>query len=177
MERLIAALREEQCVLFEKSKNLFDYTNLANRFHVFINKNIAGDVRDERDLGALSAIIENPLLKDESMALSYHAKTFFYNILSVYYGRNGDTEKELYYTNRLVELIEKNIVKERGRNFNYIIALINLLVVQKSLMDYRGFYYTLNKLKNIKDYIPNELTEWDRALIFCFADKEELMVN
>lgn len=128
--------------------------NINEQYHILYNDMFmftkkTGSIRDEKDLGRLNEIIKNPLLQNESNAVSFDAKFKYYTILGHYYRITGDNESWIKYRHRLVKLMEsgKKYIKENPRS--YIMALNNYLNACILTKNFGDFDKTLDRLKKI----------------------------
>lgn len=135
----------EETTALDKQKNLAEYRNLYNRL-VVLNRKVK-EARTEEELKQFSAIIDNPLLQDPNLALSFEAKLLFYVTNLLFAHAKGDDEQTYYYASKQLELLESNPSQISQRPKTYISALNNILLSQVHLHKYDGFHDILKKLR------------------------------
>lgn len=112
-------------------KNL-NHITLNEEYHILYNEMFlftkeTGSVRNQNDLEKLNRIIDHPLLKDGSLAVTFDAKFKYNNIMGHYYRIMNDNDKWLHFRRELLQLMEsdKKYIRENPRS--YILALNNYL--------------------------------------------------
>ncbi|MBX7043995.1 MAG: hypothetical protein K1X85_13950 [Ignavibacteria bacterium] len=130
----------------EEINNINEYWRLATE--VFLLRKKKGEIRNKEDLKRFNQIIKHPLMQDESSALTFLSKTFYYNTKGLYYLTNKDFQNLYLYCGKLVKHIESNeyLFKED----NYVSALYNLLLVQIELRKFGEAFKTITKLRGIE---------------------------
>lgn len=130
----------------EEIYNINEYWKLATE--VFLLRKKKGEIRNKEDLRKFNQIIKHPLMQDESSALTFLSKTFYYNTKGLYYLTNKDYMNLYKYCGKLVKHIESNefLFKED----NYVSALYNLLLVQIELRRFDEALKTIAKLRSIE---------------------------
>ena len=129
----------------EEINNINEYWKLATE--LFLLRKKKGEIRNKEDLKKFNQIIKNPLLKDESKAITFLSKTFYYNTLGLYYLTNKDYHNLNKYCLKLVSHLESN--PDLFKEDNYVSALYNLLLVQIELKNFEGALGTISKLRSI----------------------------
>ncbi len=108
------------------------------------------DTEGNEQLKILSEIIKDPLMGDESMALSYEAKTIFYKIQIANATVNRDATAIGKWNERLIKHLEsKNKLLQYSLD-TYITALHSLAETQLQLEDFDAFKQSIDCLKNLK---------------------------
>jgi hypothetical protein len=130
----------------DEINNINEYWKLATE--VFLLRKKKGEIRNKEDLKRFNQIIKHPLMQDESSALTFLSKTFYYNTKGLYYLTNKDYESLYRYCAKLVKHLESNqyLFKED----NYVSALYNLLLVEIELRRFNEALKTIGKLRDIK---------------------------
>lgn len=148
------------------------YHLLYNDMFMFTKK--TGTIRDEKDLGRLNEIVKNPLLQNESNAVSFDAKFKYYTILGHYYRITGDNASWIKFRYELVKLMEsgKKYIKENPRS--YVMALNNYLNACIYTKRFNDFNQTLDKLKKFtKQYQDKkEFFELQTRVFLLISDLE-----
>lgn len=153
--------------------------NINEQYHILYNDMFmftkkTGSIRDEKDLGRLNEIIKNPLLQNESNAVSFDAKFKYYTILGHYYRITGDNESWIKYRHRLVKLMEsgKKYIKENPRS--YIMALNNYLNACILTKNFGDFDKTLDRLKKFSKQFEGkkEFLEMQSRVFLLVSDLE-----
>lgn len=125
------SLNDQELEIFERVKNVADYYLLSYRLLVFIRTK--GNIRDAETKKITQDIMQDPLLVDESKALSVLAKSFYFNCNLIYSDLVGENDKlhdllknhlELLDTNRF--FVENNEWKLVVCLYNYAVSIISL---------------------------------------------------
>ena len=98
------AVNETQ-VLLEKIQNIVAYKKIRDEIYSVLMD--SGAVRNDQSLRHVKKIIEHPLMKSESMAISITSLILYNYIYILFYRMLGETEKEYEYSKRGLELTEK----------------------------------------------------------------------
>ena len=154
-------LKEKRNII-ELVRNNNDYHELSAQSLKILH--IQGVSRNEDSIAAFNHLLDNALLKDESKAMTFKSKMFFYEVLALCARGKGDSTNGYIYRDKIVQLTEMN--PEKGPGYNYIIALFNLLIGQLEVKKYRQFTSTIQKLKNMFKNELNTLSEDTQALLF-----------
>jgi len=155
--------REEQEII-SKLKNLSEFDNLTTRAMQMVKKYLLEVPRGDPGFAEIESILNNPLLKDESLALTYSTKIHFYSVNASLLWKVGRSEEGYQNSLSLVKFIENDFDTLRGRYNQYIIALNNLLTYQTTKARYDEAVITLDKLKNLENKF--KLNEANRFKIF-----------
>jgi hypothetical protein len=103
--------------------------NLAEYFQISLEllelERANGWLRDARARESLERIMHHPLMTSESSALSFKAKTIFFNSWNVACALNGDRESAYVYARRYLDLLEDNPEFAANNERSYIAALSN----------------------------------------------------
>ncbi len=170
----------------------FDYNKLKNdamgnlellvlneQYHILYNDMFmftkeTGNIRNETDLEKLNSIFSNPLLQDESKAVTFDAKFKCFTVLGHYYRIIDDKTNWLKYRKRLVKLMEsdKKYIRENPRS--YILALNNYLHVCVHTGMNSEFDENLKKLKSFAKQYENkkEYTDIQSRIFMLTSDLE-----
>ncbi len=163
---------EEEQEIIEKLRNLSEFDNLTSKAMQIVRKYLLDIPRDNPALDEIKNILDNPLLKDEKLALTYNTKTYFYSVRASLSWKIGNFREGYLSSFKLVEFIESDFDKLRGRYNQYTIALNNLLTYQTALGKYIEALLTLNKLKNMENKFKGKLSEANKFRIFILSSIE-----
>jgi len=154
--------------------------SLNEQYHILYNDMFmftkeTGNIRNEKDLEKLNSIFSNPLLQDESKAVTFDAKFKLYTILGHYYRIIDDKASWLKYRKQLVTIMEsdKKYIRENPRS--YILALNNYLHACVLTGKNNEFEVNLNKLKTFGKQYENKKEYVDiQSRIFMLTSDLEL---
>jgi len=157
-----------------------DKLSINEQYHILYNDMFmftkeTGNVRNESDLEKLNSIFSNPLLQDESLAVTFDAKFKLYTVLGHYYRIVDDKINWLKYRKRLVGLMEseKKYIRENPRS--YILALNNYLHACVYTGMNEEFEENLKKLKVFAKQFENKKEYIDiQSRIFMLTSDLEL---
>ncbi len=131
----------------EKFKNVYDYEHLASK--LFIKWKKKGYSRTSSDTTEYAKIINDPLLKNESNALSYPARLSLYFTYSAYFSLQNDFIKSYRYAQKTVQLLEDHPHQAEEKTKQYIAALNNLIIEQFNLKRYAEIPVSIKKLRAV----------------------------
>ncbi len=162
----------------EKLINFNEYYYLLLKSYLLLTREGAvTKFRTSAELREFDKIMNNPLMENESRALSYEARICFFKIHTIYHGKKGEFEKSSRYSNKLIELIESNPDNLKEDITDYIIAINNTLVNVRNLKDYAAFMDTLAKLKSVPLQYKRPLPLKIRVTIFISTYLTELLMH
>ena len=125
--------------------------------------NSYGKTNNKKYLSVLKKIIRNPLLKDESRALTFNSKRRFYDIHAVYSSITGNEEQAYQFSNKIISLFDKEPSKKKYTPILYAGYINNTLLFSHSLRKYKEMEACLGKLAEIK---PLLTTKYEQARLF-----------
>lgn len=128
---LLEKLSLEEDKILKQHINLRDYKVLSDR--MILLTTFEGLFTQDEIKAKAEEIMSQPLLEDESRALSVQAKIFYNHLKGSYYMAAGDNALAHAHTARLVSLLELPGEKSYERTFNYIITLQNYLYLSIEL--------------------------------------------
>lgn len=138
-------LVDEENRLLAVIENERRYNQLA--FLVFSLFTKIGSIRRQEDLDQVEALMSDPLMADESQALSDRARLRFH-ILHTHYHFHQSRHVEAYqYIKRARELMESRSALIRDNVFEYIVILHNFLILSAELDHFEDIQPALEKLK------------------------------
>lgn len=134
--------------LFKKINNV----QLMNRLYtrVFALYKRMGLVRNREAIARMEKLMNHPLLKNPSAALSPDALRYYYGAHIISSHATDDHEQCYRYNKELVRLIESDAEKISESKANYISALNGLLITCLRLKNFTGAESTLIKLKELR---------------------------
>lgn len=113
-----------------EKEELRKYENLCHYRHLqgiaMSLTQIEGYTRNEA-VSELKKLLDNPLLKDEELALTFKAKMHRFEILNKCYLKIGEVEKALESARHMYELFKKNPDRITAMPYNYFVALNSLV--------------------------------------------------
>lgn len=157
----------------EKFKNICDYSHLQMQMNYLMLQS-GRLVRNKKELKKWDVIIKNPLLQDESKAITLNSEIHMCLALVFYYNVTGDLQNVQQYSARVVKLFESNrnlLIKNLNK---YVTFLINLLVSYVTLYKHDELWQGIQKLKNISNDYQVKLSTQLEIKIFEFGSSLEL---
>jgi len=105
----------------------------------------------------IKKMLKHPLLASEKKAISLSAKkSYYYSLLSIY-RILGDFEKNYLYTKQWIECLEREANDLNTHAYDYMQAMVRLLVYQNILKKYDEHFLWYNKLNNFFQALPPKL--------------------
>lgn len=165
-------LLHQEKELMEKELNVDAYTKLSGKLS-FI-KFRYGNVRDQQLFAKMKAVIDDPLMQQESNALSRRAKRFFHYMHSIYcMDALNDIGKAYTHTEKLVALIGQSLKLKQEPPENYVITLNNHIVNCVLLKKFDEAVEKARSIRNIAKDFECELSPSLEALSTIMSyDKE-----
>ncbi len=139
--------------------------------------NKSGTLRDKKDLEKFKSIIDHPLLKKESNALSYRSKFFYYLIYGSYYFAIGDYNNSYKYQKKHIELIEKHSQMVEQEPHNYITVLMNIINACHLLNKHEEIYKYLKKIRTVPKMVAANHREFLEIKVFADTYNIELALD
>ncbi|HVK37738.1 MAG TPA: hypothetical protein VNA88_04340 [Candidatus Kapabacteria bacterium] len=135
----------------ERERILRVQSNLAEYFRISLTllelERANGWLRDARAREALEAIMRHPLMANEAGALSFKAKTIYFNSWNVACALNGDRDSSYAYARRYLELLESHADFIRLNQRSYITALSNAASAAFRVRRYDEMHELLHRLE------------------------------
>jgi len=150
---ILHQLFKERRILLEQKFNLYQYELWFNKIYTLCKSN--NKIRDPKQLEPWQKIMSQDIFKDESRALSFHAKVLFNFCWGIFYYSSGQWENVTRVVERRHELLESRPDLLSDAPHQYINVLGNMLTVQVNLSTIlttssrahaRGFHQTMKKL-------------------------------
>ncbi|MBL8000034.1 MAG: hypothetical protein JNL32_15535 [Candidatus Kapabacteria bacterium] len=108
-----------------------------------------GVYRTKEDWVAIDEIFANPLLHDESRALTYLSKKYLFHIRGAYYSAKYDYQNAYEASKKLIETFESWIERNKEEVVDYIYALTNHLIDCFNCQRFDEFLAGVEKIKKI----------------------------
>jgi hypothetical protein len=165
-------IHEEQKQVLEKTRNAIDFDTLADQ--IAFMAQVSGATRNDEEDSRYGHLLKNPLLANETNAITDRSRKHFYYIHAMAAIAIGDTEKGYQYRKKHLQLVETNMDSVKYNLANYIYVLNNFawacMLVQKTdeALD------IVNKLRNLPELFPDQITPALEARIFVRANILEL---
>jgi hypothetical protein len=142
----------------EREQILRIQQNLAEYFQISLSllelERANGWLRDARARESLERIMRHPLMQSEAQALSFKAKTIFYNSWNVACALNGDRETSYVYAHRYLELLEANEEFVRDNQRSYVTALSNAVSAAFRVRRFDEMWTYLRRLEDFPTDSP-----------------------
>lgn len=138
---------KDELDLFEKSINLSSYKALQFRLFALINKE--GNIHKKSKDDLLEEVINHPLMKDESLALSHQTKLLYYEILIFYHHHTYQVQKAYELCKKQVALVESQPNKLKYHPQSYFASLIHLSNRCIALRKYEEGMAAIEKIEKI----------------------------
>jgi len=162
----------EMALVSEKLKNVSQYDHLSKKLFVQIYRE--GFIRSKAEKQLAQQIIQNPLLKDEKLALSFKARSFFNLSLYAYYSANNQYAKAYIYAKKNLEQLEANqhVIAESPAQFSSAIQI--MFTCELNLKKYKDCGLTIDKM----DLIPEEpISVYSDALLSKFTFQLSVIIR
>ncbi len=135
----------------EKQLNLSNYLQLNSKLHVMFQTTVT--FRNKQELFFFEEILQDPLLQNESTALSFMAKWIYYGIKNICNSSLGKFEKAHQYAEKRVNLFQTNPMTT-DRIEKYLISLHQVAKSQIFLGKYKDAIQNFQKIKNTGKIYP-----------------------
>ncbi len=147
LDREMKRITQEEQQYLENLSNISAYRNIFFSILVGIRKDVS---RSKTQREEFAALMENPLMKDESQARAFLAKVLYFRILSIYYFSNSNFESFYSVSKNLIKLMERNKLMLQEDVSEYISALSNHAISCGRLGKVDEVRQTLDKLGKVK---------------------------
>lgn len=168
-------LNEKQDLLFDcidKERNFQQFARLQSNFALLHNQH--PEPRSEAELKPFEKLMSNPLLENETNAITTNAKTFYYLLWSIYYSFKCDYKQFVSNSQKIIELIEANAHLSYLHMLTYHTSLFNIGSGLISLKDFEKVPPIINKLKSEETKAGTGRT---KKILFFHILNLELMYN
>ena len=160
----------EQMDTFDKQKNIAEYHSLYLKISSLFKK--IGIARNAKDKKLFDAIINNILLKNETLAKSISAKNLFFIINYLYYYCTNDIKMAFEFSIKRLNLIENNTNKIPGGIKEYLYSLSDATAMSYNLKRFDLCITFLRKQREISDRddissaVPNHIEMYCKSYSF-----------
>lgn len=132
--------------ILERYRKVLQYKLLYTTFFTIMTRE--KDIRSKNVLAKINQIIESPLFKDESNAVSFQEKNYLYNLKSSYFRAIGNHPLSYEYRKKLTQLWEAHPNQIQHSPSAYINVINNLMIGQGEVRDFKAFFKTIDRLKS-----------------------------
>lgn len=155
-------------------QNLWEYEWISNEvFNLYFKVNAARQLKEKK---AYQTLMQHPLLKEESKALSFRAKVFYFNIQAVCFEAIGEKRHCCKFRAETVALFEAHPHFIEESLLNYIVVLNNLVVMLATLKEYEAFDQHFEQLLKIPEWVKRKLSDEERVMLFRSRWSNQLQV-
>jgi len=158
-KKLLASI--EHCrVLIQTIANQYEYKELA--FQMNYKEIQFRSTNKTEDLKELQNIMQNHLMLNENLALSYKSKMFLYQTKAMFYGIVNDEPLSIIYFEKMMRLMESAPLLIKQNPIDYILVFANVAMGKINLKQYNELINNINyiqstpELFNIKNNIDFE---------------------
>lgn len=148
---------EEMNEVMELIKNERDFRNVYDELFLTLKSDYYSI--SESRLAKVKEIMKDELLSSESQALSFSAKTYFYESYIAYYNLQKDVENGYKVHRALVKLWEDKPELMKEKLSRYKTALRNLAATSYAAGNFDEFHATIGKMKSLPARSLNEEAE------------------
>ena len=142
-EKELDNLYKQQKTALDNLDNINDYWRLSTK--AFLIKKKYGVPRNEIERKFFTKLLDDRLLKNESLATTYISRSIFHNIRGLNFHTLKDQANLLKECKSMIELMESNPLLLKKDN--YISALYNLIIVQIDTGYYKEALQTIKKMR------------------------------
>lgn len=133
-------------VILNKISNYSDYRLIGNLFYLRLAKQAAPDTAEQMQY--FDTLMKNPLLKDNSKALSLAAQKEFYDLSAHYRLLKNDFEGSIGFIHKMLDMYEANPRLKYQTFLHYYSVIHNLLLCLVQLKRYGEAERYIAELKN-----------------------------
>ena len=144
---------------------------LNTRQYIYLDCQLLNTIRTTDNLSypesqeKISAILHQPLLRNEKRAISLFSRIYYNTINGIGYHILADDEKSYQYRKQLVEVMETEMLLSAGYLGNYIGSLHNLTVTELRLYKLDEALIHLYKLAEFQKQHADKISDRTKALI------------
>lgn len=164
-ENIVDTICNEEKKVGEFILNENEFGRLQGKLFRFVHMH--GYPRLKKDKTIFEQILKNPLLDEETNAITFLGRLYFYNI---HLAKNvilfHDYEQALLYSQKQIAWMEKHVVILPHQILRYMSSLGNAVTYQMYLYKAEDFEMTIQKIKNIPKHFKKEKDQRLQALIF-----------
>ncbi|MBP6516479.1 MAG: hypothetical protein KA242_05465 [Chitinophagales bacterium] len=167
-------LKDEANFCFRQLENLNGYRDIQSSILGVISKK--GILLAKEDMDTLEEIIKNPLLENESKAITFHSKCHFYEAWVWYYSHTHKPEKSQLTSEAYVNFLESNKTKILQYPQVYFSAVTNFVTRCCSIDQYDKALLGIEKLETIPTLKGAKVSEGLKTEIKFFAIERKLLI-
>lgn len=174
LEEYVSVDFKEELRMLDFYRNFLEFQLLHDQ--IFIPYWKKGNIRNQKEKEALSALFDKPLYQDIRNAKSYKARIFYHNSRFTYYFLIGELDKCYEHIRQQVIMFEE-LPKSRAKSQHlksYTSSLINLYIIQRELKLYAEALDSLHKLREIPG---NSMTQKARLVIRSYNLESDLYIS
>ncbi len=141
-------LSKEEFRVLDILFNIMKYRNFYSEIFSLLRKN--GSLRGRIEEREYKRIINEPLMKSETNAMSYESKLLYFQVLIIYSQAESNDKNTYTYSGKLIKYMNSN--PERINEFikEYVFAMIENLSSSFNLGKYKESLEVINMLRNLK---------------------------
>lgn len=165
-KKYLALLKEQEDILnlFNNAKS---YYLLAQKIYQFyLTHGISVKEKEEK---IIRGFREDPLMKDENLALSIEAREYYHMSHAFLYGMTGDYKNSHFHSKKRSELYFEHPFKQKNNPYAYIYSINNVLVTAVYAKKYKEVLYYLRKLDELR---PKLKADVDKKSAFYMRNHE-----
>lgn len=164
----VSYIQEEEKSYSDKIRNYIDYRHIRDRASQLLSKSKAA--RTSNDLTYFSEILDNPLIKEESGALSDRARILRLGTQSDCYWFSGKVEESIKITEDIISIYEQRPSLMHEDRLVYINQLSNLSGFNYRVGRIEDSLSSINKLKNLKvETAQEQVRIFEKYYFFALA--------
>ncbi len=172
VEKNVKGILVQYETIMSKISNLNKYKAIAS--DVFVNTYKGAHIRGKEQQMNYSKLAALSLLSEESNALSYDARSYFYLLKSNLYFVRRDWKNAFSSTVKLAGLLESNPAKIEEEPRKYIVVLNNILSTCLALNKNEELFFYIEKMKNFAERIDVSRGKAIKEETFLCANYAEL---
>jgi hypothetical protein len=164
VDELLLALQQEEIMLMRRYENLTEYVNME--IHLTRVRQVILNSRTQSDLKQFKDLLKHPLLRKESLALSFDAKILFNRIKGICTQQTYQYKEATKYFERIVDLYESLPDFTIDLIMYYSGALFELGVSARNEGNANRALELAKKINALEKQYPNFLTEKRKSVLF-----------
>ena len=164
------SVQKEQEDALAKHTNFLHFQGINTRLFSLVSEE-GRFRRDAHFWKKLEEMMKSKLLDSEKNALSFSARTNFYNVYSIYHRTKGNAEKSHYYRKKQLDLWDSNRLQINENKMAYISTMCNLIIGTAELKRHDEALQMIYTLRALPLKTPNIANR-----IFTFSYSMELAI-
>ncbi len=163
----------QQSDVIKKITNITEYNHLSGMYIALQQQSGTGFTREESETDEKNRLFANPLLQDESNAITKSAKRTFYTCVIMQAQHEKDYEKAFEYCYKKMCLDKQDALKKKVTIHSFIIAVYSTLVFAIRTKRYEEFDEIFSNFKEIENMFPHA-TDRDKMESYYYGSVIEL---